>query len=491
MIGAQLREIASRNPDHPAIIDGDERITYGRLMRRVNGIAAWLRRSLRIRPGDMVAASLTNSWQFVACFFAVSDLGGVFMPCNPQWRAPELRGLAVRLGFRGVICEAQFRGEWDRVGEALDPESVLMLADGTGAWEADCMGDPVPGCQEREEAPALYLATSGSTGAPRIVPRSHRNLLAGARNAARALGVSPRRRFLSVVPFYHSNGFHNCMLMPLMNGACVVLMRQFIPAVCAELVQRERTDVLIGSPLIYRLLGGRVADPDLLSTLDICISAGARLPRDEAERWKARFGVRLRQLYGSSETNVISIDCSDREPAFGGAGSFVGAPIPEVEVRCLGPGGEPLGTGKTGELAVRSPAVMSGYVGEPERNQQVFHDGFFRTGDLGSIDLDGNLYLSGRIGRVLNVHATKIDPVEVELAVEALPGVSACRVDGVPHGREGDVIRARVVTRRNVAVTRREIIEWCRERLAEYKLPRVIEFVEDLPSTISGKQPEP
>lgn len=491
MIGEHLRQIASRNPDHLAIIDGDERITYARLIQRINGLAARLQDSLRIRPGDVVAASLTNSWQFVACLFAVSDLGGVFMPCNPQWRAPELRGLAARLGLRGVVTEPQFRQEWDRAGEPLDSASVLTLDDAANAWETGSLPEPVPASGSSEEVPALYLVTSGSTGGPKIVPRSYRNLFIGTRNSARALGVGPGRRFLGVAPFYHANGFHNCMLMALMSGASVVVVRHFIPAACVELVHRERADVLVGSPLIFRLLADRVDDSALLSTLEICISAGARLPEDETERWQARFGIRLRQLYGSSEADVISIDCSDREPPRIGAGFFVGAPIPEVEVRCLGPAGEPLGPGMTGELVVRSPAVTSGYVGDPERNRQVFHDGFFRTGDLGYIDSDSNLYLSGRIGRVMNVHGTKVDPGEIELTVESLPGVSACHVDGVPDNRGGEVIRARIVVRHGLALTRRDVIEWCRERLAEYKLPRVIEFVEDLPTTISGKLAKP
>lgn len=489
MIGAHLRQFAARNPDHLAIVDGDERITYGRLTQRINGIAGWLQNSLRLRPGDVVAASLTNSWQFAACFFAISELGGVLMPCNPQWRAPELHGLAGRLRLRGVVAEPQLRQEWDRVGETLAPASIYSLDD-AGAWETGSLPRSVPASQSLEKAPALYLVTSGSTGSPKIVPRTHGNLIAGARNSASVLNISPGRRFLGVAPFYHANGFHNCMLLSLMNGASLVVMRHFLPAACAELVHRDETDLLVGSPLIFRLLADRVTDPGLLAPLKTCISAGARLPQNEVERWKAQFGIRLRQLYGSSEANVISIDSSDRDPP-AGPGFFVGTPIPEVEIRCLGPGGESLDRGVAGELAVRSPAVMSGYVGDPERNQQVFHQGFFRTGDIGYLDPDGNLYLTGRVGRVMNVSGTKVDPGEIELALESLPGVSGCRVDAAPDGHGSEVIRACIAVRNGITLSRRDVIERCRERLAEYKLPRIIEFVEDLPLTLSGKTAKP
>jgi acyl-CoA synthetase (AMP-forming)/AMP-acid ligase II len=134
---------------------------------------------------------------------------------------------------------------------------------------------------------------------------------------------------------------------------------------------------------------------------------------------------------------------------------------------------------------------MSGYFGEPELSRSLFHDGFFRTGDLGYLDTAGNLYLTSRMGRVMNIAGVKVDPVEVERVVEMLPNVTSCHVDAVPSGRGGELIRARVVPREGQQVTRREVIEQCRLQLAEYKLPRVIEFLEATPITIGGKIPRP
>lgn len=412
-----------------AIIDGAERITYGDLRERAAGIAAWLRRTLDPRRGDVIAASLPNSWQFVASFMAVTDLGCVFMPCNPRWREREVSWFAAKLGFRGIITEDQIRFE---------------------------SGEPAAASHD----PAVYLATSGSTGAPRIVPRTRRNLFAGAENVGRVLDVGPGRRFLAVIPFYHSNGFHNSMFLPLMHGATIVMARQFVPAACAERIRRERVDTLIGSPFIYSLLAEKLS-----SSPPLCISAGAPMPAAVAERWRKRFGVRVRQLYGSTETSAISIDCA----AGDAAPDCVGMPVPGAEVRIL----------ESGEITVRSPAVMSGYVGEPEIN------GFFHTRDLGYLASDG-LHLTGRIRRVINIAGIKVDPVEVERVVETLAGVFACRVDAARSGHGGELIRARVALRAGAQVTRADLIEHCRSRLAEYKLPRIIEIVE---ATISGKTP--
>jgi long-chain acyl-CoA synthetase len=490
MISERFRDTAHQYRDRLAIIDEGQEITYGQLLERSGAMRRWLQENLSPKPGEVIAASLSNTWQFVAAFFAVSELGGVFMPCNPHWRAEELRWFAGRLGFRGVITEPQFRAEWDRLDDVMRPESVLTVDRAACRSEPDPALNPLPLLRRSEDDPAVYLPTSGSTGVPRVVPRTHRNLEAVARNVARALGIGPGRRFLSVIPFFHANGFHNCMLMPLINGATLVLMKQFSPAACAELVHRERVDVLIGSPVLFTHLADSGVDPGLLSTLRQCFSAAARMPAGVHERWRDRFGVRVRQWYGMSETSVISIDLADEEPP-NGTGMFVGAPMPGVEVRSLAPDGRDLGPGVGGELAVRSETVMPGYVGDPELNQHVFHDGFFRTGDLGYLDSLGNVYLTGRMRRVVNMGGVKVDPVEVERAVETITGVTECHVDTVPNGRDGEVIRARIVVRQGHRITRRDVIEQCRQRLAEYKLPRIIEFVESLHTTIAGKIPLP
>ncbi|HLY20755.1 MAG TPA: fatty acid--CoA ligase family protein [Bryobacteraceae bacterium] len=450
MIAERLREVAEDNPGNLALVDGRERITYGQLLQRIDSAREWLRQRHHIAPGDVVLVSLENSWQLVACFFAIAELGGVCMPVHTGWRAPELRVLHERLKIRVVIT-----------GRAID--------DGFG--EAPGSPRAHPG---DVHSPALYLATSGSTGTPRIVPRSHGNLLAGARNVARALNIDPERRFLCVVPFYHSSGFHNSLIVPLLNGARLIVMRNFTPAACARLVRAEGADVLIGSPFIYRMLLEQAQD---LPTLNLCVSAGARMAETLSVAWQERFGTRIRQLYGSTETNVISIDRSTEL----GPPETVGTPIDEVEVRIL----------DDGEVAVRSPMVMSGYVADPEWNLRVFDGGFFRTGDLGSLDSDGRLRLYGRTRRVVNLAGVKVDPVEIEQVIESLAGVAACQVDAGNGDGESELIRARIEPREGVEMTRAAVIAHCRLRLADYKLPRIIEFVAALPVTLTGKTSRP
>ena len=479
MISEVFRGVAGQHSDRLAIIDGNERITYGELLPRVNAVRDWLSNVLGPKPG-VIAAALDNSWQFAACFFAASGLGCPLVPCNPQWRASELRRMLERLGVRNAIIESRLSAEWSQISDLRFVTSETMPEGNTACSSLPPANAAGPG------DPVLYLSTSGSMGAPRLVPRSHRNLIALARNVGHTLEIGPGWRFLSVVPFHYANGFNNSLLAPLLNGATAVMMPKFNARSCAELVQRQQVNTLFGSPFIYSSLLSGVLDPVALADLKRCFSAGGRMASSLIERWHLRFGVPIRQLYGMTEAGVIAIESSQRAPETS-AGVCVGPPIRGVEIAVFGPDDVNLAPGEIGELAVRSESVMAGYAGESERNSGVFRDGFFCTGDLGFMDPGGTLHLTGRIGRVINIAGVKVDPVEVERAVEMLAGVASCHVDAIPDGLGGDVIRARVVARQDFQLTRREVIEQCRRHLADYKFPRVIEFLEESPVTIAGK----
>jgi acyl-CoA synthetase (AMP-forming)/AMP-acid ligase II len=490
MISEYLRSVVRRYRDELAIVDGDQRISYGELAERVQAAREWLRQAVDPKPGDVLAVSLDNSWQFAACFFAASELGCALMPCNPQWRAAELRALAGRLGFRSAVIEPRFSAEWNQILDVIPNDRVLTADRVPSRCDPAVASILSPIDSVSEDAPALYVSTSGSTGTPHLVTRTHRNAIAAAENVAGTLGIGPGRRLLGVVPFHYGNGFNKSLLVPLLSGATLVMLRQFNPGACAELVHREKVDILFGSPFIYGSVADSISDPSLLSSLQWCFSGGGRIPSSVVESWRDRFGITIRQTYGMSEAGVIALGRSIRTPVTS-VGACIGEPIRGVEVIVLGAEGQRLERGEIGELAVRSASVMSGYLGEPELSRSLFHDGFFRTGDVGYLDSAGNLYLTGRMGRVMNIAGVKVDPVEVERAAEMLPNVASCHVDAVPNGRGGEVIRARVVPRAGHQVTRREVIEQCRRQLAEYKLPRVIEFLEATPLTVGGKIPRP
>jgi long-chain acyl-CoA synthetase len=480
VISEVFRSLAGRESSRLAIIDGDQRITYAELLQLTAGVREWLRSLMGGEP-RVIASALDNSWRFAACFLAASELGCSLMPCNPQWRAAELQPLAERLDIRAAIVEPQWSAEWRKV--LARPGAHLIHADSIPA-ENGAASSPSPGTPAALDDAAVYLSTSGSSGTPGLVPRSHRNLIAIAENVGQTLGVGPGWRLLSVIPLHYANGFNNSFIVPLWNGATVVMMAKFNPGVCAELVEREQINTLFGSPFLYSSLLEGVSDARALAGLKNCFSAGGRMPAGLAERWHQRFAVPIRQLYGMTEVGVIAIQSAEDALDFS-AHAAVGLPIRGVEIAILGPDSLRLAPGEVGEIAVRSAAVMAGYAGDAERG--LFHAGFFRTGDLGSLDSSGRLHLAGRIGRVINIAGVKVDPVEVERVLEMLPAVASCLVDTVDNGAGGQVIRARVLARAGCQLTRREVIDQCRRHLADYKFPRVIEFLGDSALTIAGK----
>jgi long-chain acyl-CoA synthetase len=263
----------------------------------------------------------------------------------------------------------------------------------------------------------------------------------------------------------------------------MVLMRKFVSRQLIELVQKERISVLIGSPFIFRVLAEHVEDPLSFASVRICLSSGAPMPRNLTERFLNEFSLTVRQQYGSSETGTIAIEAEDEA-----LGATVGPPLANVEVKIIGETGAELPAGETGEILVKSATMTNGYVGEHVDNRKFFHQGFFRTRDLGFIDQRGNLVLTGRMKRLINVAGIKVDPVEVENVLKSHPGVKDVSVHAEIGKLEMEVLKATIVALPGSGLSRSKIIKHCRAHLAEFKIPRIIEFKASLPVNLLGKR---
>jgi len=493
MIAEHLERTAAKFPDSIALIDGETRISYLELTRRVTAFAQYLKQDLAVAPGAAVGFFLPNCWEFVVGFFAVAKIGAVCMPFNTRWRASELESYIRQIPISAVLTSQQLREPWDRLSEMIPPERVLVVDEPAVAnaftHESSGQTDP-PGHRPLATGIALQLTTSGSTGRPRVAARTQRAMLAGATNVGQALEVRAKQRFAAVVPFYHASGFGNSMFVPLLHGATVIIMKQFDPRGFANLVRSHKIQVLLVSPFILRLVAGQDLDADVFCSVETCLSSGAPTPPALTKQWQDRFGIRVRQLYGSSETGTISIETADSPIRTGAAGTLV----PEVEVKVLDNEGAEKALNEVGEILIRSPSLMStdsgmpGYLDESGLNARVFTNGYFRTGDLGMLDDDHNLVIVGRKTRVINLGGTKVDPAEVEAAIEKLPGVRQCRVMGVMDRRQSEIIKAVIAVDDEHARSRQAVVEHCRQLLAEHKIPRVIDFVDDIPVDVTGKQ---
>lgn len=482
---ARFREIASRHPYRPALIVGETHYSYQDLTDLTCAYVTVLRDKLSLDTGQILLAWLDNGPEFVASFLAAASTGAVFFPLNINLRPPELRWFLDRLPVSGVVTRQALRAPWDSLADHVPPERVIAadnpLIRPIPRTSSGLRLPPLSNVQTTSDQPVVYLCSSGSTGVPKIIPRSHSNIITGADATASALGITPGMRFMSVVPFYHGNGFDNSLSLPLFSGATALLLPHFVPSGFIASLIHHRIQVLIASPAIFELLVRFKSDLQCLSTLMVCASSGGPIARKTMEKVRSRCGVTIRQVYGSSETGVMAV-----EPPGGGPPAIV---VPTMDLRVIDQAGLPLPPNVEGEIAVRGPTLAGGYVDNPEMTAAAFSNGYFRTGDRGLLDPCGRLILLGRIRPLINLSGTKVDPLEIENVLLRLQDVVACRVCDCKGPQQERIIKAVISVGKGSTLTRTEVIGHCRQFLAEFKIPRVVEFMRELPADLSGKKP--
>jgi len=333
----------------------------------------------------------------------------------------------------------------------------------------------------------LTQFSSGSTGRPKPVPRTHEQCVFEAEHYTTTLDITPDDRIFCAIPMIHSYGMGACLLAAGRAGATLVILEDPNPFLlrrhrALELIERERATIFPGVPFNFRLMAEAPAGADL-SALRYCFSAGTALPLPVFEAFGERFGVLVRQLYGSTETAVMTINV-DPDPV--STLESVGSPVGTVELRIVDADGDPLPVGEEGEVAVRSPSMTRGYADMDALNREAFRDGYFLTGDLGRLDDEGRLFLTGRKKLLIEVGGYKVDPIEVQDVVVAHPKVEEAIVVGAEGRVQGeDLVKAVVVPSEDF--DDRELMEFCRERLANFKVPQIVEFREEIPKSPLGK----
>lgn len=422
--------------------------------------------SLGLAEGSRIAALMPNSAGSVAAFLAAAGSGHCYLPLNIGLKTAELAEVIERCDVRAVL------GLRDRLDEL--PEGVAGLA--------------VEGCVDSHERAIgnewdpgrafVCLSTSGSTGWPRFAERTAGAVFANSLRVGEALGVEESDRVLSVVPFWHANGFSNCLVMPLLRGASLLTMDRFLPRQLLEAVSEHKVTVVVGSPFIFRALD-RVLEPGMdLSHVRAWISSGARLPAALDDALRSR-GVRVRQLYGSSETGTLCISSGEARPE-----GTVGPPLPGVDLRLVREDGSfSIGDGEIGDVRIRSDALFTGYVGE-EGSPPFTSDGFYEMNDR-AVFHDGELRLLGRSDAMINVAGNKVDPGEIRAVIERMPAVKQVLVFGAADGSAGEAVKALVVPDGSLSAA--DVLAHCRAHLAEYKLPRIIDFTDHIPEDLMGK----
>lgn len=474
-------ESVDRFGGRPAIIDGERTLTYAELGEAVKSLAAFLA-ARGVVEGDKVAILLPNSVEFAAAFYASASLGAVAVPVNNLCKEGEIRFYVTDSGARVLLTDAALRETAERaVSESGAGVSVIR---GEGAdWSPGVAEDgqcAAAGVEADDDA--IYLYSTGSTGKPKRVARTHRNLAALAENHSDTAGFADTDRVLFTVPLSHTYAFGN-FISSVRGGAASIMLEQFNRNVVLDVLESERVTIFPAVPVMLDALAGTFTPEEKdLSRLRLVISAGAPLREETFKKFHERFSVYPRQLYGSTETGVISINLADDIEK---RAASVGRPVNQVTVKVIGDGGEELETGAEGELAVRSPSMTRGYDGLPEETEKVFRNGYYFTGDLGRIDAEGYIYITGRRKFFINAGGYKVDPAEVENVLLNMQGITEAAVLGVEDKSGKEHVKAVLVSEKPVSAG--EVVAHCRGRLADYKIPLSIEFRDDLPRSPSGK----
>jgi len=470
----RFREAASRYPDRPAIIGTEFSISYSELERRAASVA---RRIAERVPGPIVALLHTNSPHFAPLFLGARWAGKTVAVLPTLAPPPLLKLMAMETGVELVIASPEFE--------------PAMAAVGMPCWIGDTSIDETqpdiepaqfPALQPVSSAAAAVLYPSGTTGRPKAVALSEENLLANLDGAKQATGFDYSQVMLAVLPLFHAYGLTVTTLLPLTEGASVVVPERFIPRQILQLIEKHRVSCLIAVPGQYRVL---IKDPTPVDTSSfwLCVAGAERLPERVAQEFHERFNYPLVQGYGTTELSpAVSFS-----PSWDNAPGSVGRPLPNLQVTIRGDNDEILGQGEIGEVCVNGPSVMLGYLNDPQATAQKIRNGVLHTSDKGYLDAAGFLYLCGRADDLVKVSGEKVYPSEVENALETIDGVEESAVIALPDEKHGARLHAFVQLRPGAALTDAELRASCREMLEIYKIPRTFSIVEQIPRSVTGK----
>jgi acyl-CoA synthetase (AMP-forming)/AMP-acid ligase II len=503
-IPALVAAAAERGGDRPAVVDRDTRLTYAQLDEEARTFAAGLAAS-GIEPGDRVALWAPNSAEWIVAVLGLWQAGAVLVPVNTRFKGVEATDILGRSRARALVTVTDFLGT-DYIGmlrstggELADLRTVVVAAGpapaGTESWDGFRARATHAASVEVDRRRAAVgeddrsdiLFTSGTTGVPKGVVMTHGRTLRVATDWVAMTGLEPDDRYLMVNPYFHMFGLKAGILASIAAGATMFPEPVFDADRVLARAAAERITVLPGAPTLYQsLLDHPDRDRHDLSSLRVAVTGAADIPVELIRRVAGELPFSTVVTgYGLTEAGTASATSPDDDPET--IATTVGQARPGFEIRIVD-GDRDLPVGETGEVVLQGPSVMAGYLDDPAATAQALSsDGWLRTGDLGVLDERGNLRIVGRAKDMFIVGGFNAYPAEIENHLLGHPDVVQAAVIGIPDERLGEVGMAFVVTRSGDPAAGPEIIAWCRDRIANYKVPRAVEVVAELPVNATGK----
>ena len=462
-------------------IDGPDGRSFARFFENAGRMAAALQ-ALGVRPGDRVAAQVGKSAEALELYVGTVMAGGVFLPLNPAYTPAEVGYFLGDAAPQVFVTAPEHVDELAEVARAV-PEVVTLGTDGNGSLPDLAAGQgAVPPVPRAANDLAAILYTSGTTGRSKGAMLTHRALASNSATLVDVWRFTPDDVLIHALPIFHTHGLFVATNVALMAGASLI----FHPAFDADAILEDmpRATALMGVPTFYtRLLDRPELTPALTANMRLFISGSAPLLSETHARWQVRTGHTILERYGMTETNMSTSNPYDGERRPG----TVGFPLPGVELKITGDNGQELPDGEIGTIEVRGDNVFAGYWQMPEKTaEELRPDGWFVTGDLGMRDKDGYITIVGRSKDLIISGGLNVYPKEVESVIDDIEGVRESAVIGVPDADFGEQVVA-VVVRDDPTLDRGTVARVAGERLAKFKCPRRIEFVEALPRNTMGK----
>lgn len=481
MLYDMLTATTAQYPQKTAIETDNLKINYIYLKDQIDQFASELH-LLGLEAGNTAVLLLPNSIEFIVAVFAITKLGGVVVPLNTALESTELRFYLADSQPSVLISTDDLVSQQASVIQE-NTHNCHIITRVLTSGKTSALSSQITYPFIVPEAIALYQYSSGSTGKPKRVMRSHANLIHEAHNFKSTVNVSPSDRILCAIPMFHAHGFGNCLLATVCSGATLLILKKFNRDGVMDMLTNQQITLFPGVPFMFSILADSTSISSIeLPNLRLAFTAGAPLSQPVFQKFLDRFGVSLRQLYGSTETGSIAINLDETTDELWAS---VGKPLNGVDIRIVDEGGNTLKAGETGEIVVCSAAMTQGYAGLEEANREVFRGGCFWSGDLGRQDINGNVFISGRKKLFINVGANKVDPGEVEAVLNTHPAIKECVVLGIPSVYGDEVVKAVLVL--NYELDTDTVKTWLRGKIADFKIPRVVEFRQEIPRSPLGK----
>jgi long-chain acyl-CoA synthetase len=489
-VGSELyrrfEQIAASDPERVAVVADRTFVTYEGLLARADRLQAALR-STGVKAHDCVALTLGNNIGFVVALLAIWRLEAVVIPLDKSLTDTELVPYLRDSGPRTIITSTKRAG----IASSLNMESVCIECSWLYCAEDDewinefkrphRMDVAQTNAAYPADRPALTQYSTGSTGTPKRITRTERKLLGELASIYSTLNISASDHVLGVVPFSHSHGLKNAVMVSLFSGATLHILERFLPRDVARLIARERITVYAGVPFMFQQLA-TLRDRHDFSSLRWPLSGTAPLDAATGLAFESLYSVQLKRVYGTTETGLVTIE---RQRCGFDEHNRVGMPIPGVSLEIVDDVGSTVPAGANGRVKVISPFAATKYDnGDGKVGSSFDANGYF-PGDVGHLGADGGLVISGRYRGSINVGGNKVDPAEVETVLLELDGILEAIVLGIPDASAGEIVKAVLVS--SGTVSGLQVREHLGRRLAPFKRPRIVEFRKELPRSPLGK----